>query len=311
MKPANVLVTGGTGGIGRAIAEALAARGAAVTITGRDPAKGLSLVDFWNRQGWDVRFFQADLGSQAGTLALAKEVLCTDRPLDVLVNNVGGVWPNQQFTPDGLEKTLAVNHVHPFLLSEALFPLLAAARGKVIHMNTGYHFLVRVRKIDWEQKRFDSGMNVYGRSKLISILCGLYLGELWARHRISIQFADPGMAWTPLTSRMGKEYFPWYGRFLVPAIHQVQKALPLAWSAAPAVSLAQDQDDRRWGVYAFPPQFRLRLTPAWGEKIRGRYFLGLTLGRWLTPEARDFIRSNRKGGAHGAECSDDDFPELS
>ncbi|NNM54407.1 MAG: hypothetical protein HKM05_06765, partial [Spirochaetales bacterium] len=226
-----------------------------------------------------------------GTVALAQTYTRLRLPLDVLINNVGGVWPDRQLTPEGLEKTLAINHVHPFLLSACLFPLLKASRGKVIHQSTGYHELVILTKKDWEQERFDAGMNVYGRSKKISLLAGLYQACLWQREGVGLQFADPGMAWTPLTRQMGKAYFPWYGQFLVPSIHALQKRIPLAWAAAPAVKLAIHPEDRRPGVYAFPPGIRLLLRPSKTGWLRGRLFLAMTRERWFAPESRDALKA--------------------
>ena len=291
MPPLHILLTGGTGGIGEGIARGLAQAGARLIVTGRNQERGEKFAFDLCQLGGTVSFLPADLSDQRGTVALAQAYTRLRLPLDVLINNVGGVWPERQLTPEGLEKTLAINHVHPFLLSACLFPLLKASRGKVVHQSTGYHELVTLTKQDWEQKRFDAGMNVYGRSKKISLLAGLYQAWLWQREGVGLQFADPGMAWTPLTSQMGREYFPWYGRFLVPSIHALQKKIPLAWAAGPAVQLALHPEDQRPGVYAFPPGFRLRLKPSKTGRLRGRLFLAMTRERWFTAESRDALKA--------------------
>lgn len=300
-----VLVTGATAGIGRAIAESLAARRASVIVTGRDLERGECFATEARRRGWDIRFMQADFSDQAGTLAFAARIRAQNLPVDVLVNNVGGVWPNRRLSRDGQELTLAVNHIHPFILSEALFPLLASRRGKIIHLTTGYHLMVRVRKADWNQQRWDSGMNVYGRSKLVSVLAGWSLCERWAAEGVVVQFADPGMAWTPLTSAMGRECFPWYGRFLVPGIRRVQRLIPLEWAARPAVSLALDAADRRPGLYAIPGGLRFPMHPTPGTRRLGRFFLGLTLDRWLAPETRQQLD---QWSAHGRLIAPEPHP---
>ena len=287
MKPGLVLVTGATSGIGRAIAETLASRRVRVIVTGRNRCRGEAFEATGRDRGWDIHFIQGDFSDQAGTLDFARRLRAIDPDLDVLINNVGGVWPDRGFTPDGLERTLAVNHVHPFVLSEALFPLLARRRGKIIHLNTGYHLMVRVKKADWNQQRWDSGMNVYGRSKLVSVLAGWSLCERWADEGVVVQFADPGMAWTPLTSTMGREFFPPYGRFLIPAIQAIQKRMPLEWSAWPAASLALDERDRRPGLYAIPGGLRLPMHLSPGERYLGRFFspeTRRTLSEWSNHE---------------------------
>jgi retinol dehydrogenase 14 len=118
----SVLVTGGTGGIGKATATGLAALGARVGITGRDPAHteaaaaGIRAAP--GRPAVDG--FAADLSVQAGVRHLAAQVLDTYPRLDVLVNNAGGFWAHRHVTADGLERTFALNHLAPFLLTSLL-----------------------------------------------------------------------------------------------------------------------------------------------------------------------------------------------
>lgn len=281
-----IAVTGGTGGIGRRIVELLAARGARVWAVGRNRSKGEALEREWQSQNLDIRYIPGDMGDQPGTLELARRLLEVPEPLDVLINNVGGVWSRREWTPDGVEKILAVNHVHPFILSEALFSKLQASWGKVIHMSTGYRKLVTLRPVDWEQKRWDSGMNVYGRSKEISILAGLALCRRWAEAGVVVQFADPFMAWTPLTAAMGSGSFPWYGRFLLPGIRAVQKRIPLDWAAGPALALALDTRDRRPGVYAFPGGLRWAVRLGARRQRLGQALLKKTMTEWVTGETR-------------------------
>lgn len=290
-----VLVTGGTSGIGAAIGEAFASRGAEVTAVGRDPDRGERWAREVRRRGGEARFLAGDLGDQKRVLALAETVKLRGGPLGLLVNNAGGVWERRETTPDGLERTLALNHVHPFLLTACLFPLLRASRGRVIFTSTGYHGLVSLGARDWSQQRFDSGMNVYGRAKRISLLVGRAAAPACAREGVLLQFADPGMAWTSLTSRMGPGYFPWYGRFLVPSIHAVQKRIPLAWTAAPYLALTRGAGDPRPGAYAWPGGPVTCPRPGKGDPVRGRWLWSLTLDRWLGSEARRAVSASPLG----------------
>ena len=92
-----VLVTGGTGGIGRATAAGLAALGARVGITGRDNARTQAAAAQIARQAGSltVDAFAADMSSQAEVRSLAAAVLTAYPRLDVLVNNVGGLLGHQ------------------------------------------------------------------------------------------------------------------------------------------------------------------------------------------------------------------------
>src|SRR3954451_7671245 len=122
-----VLLTGGTGGIGKATAIGLATLGARVGITGRDRVRAeAAAADIRAASGnLAVDVFTADLSSQAEVRRLAGEVLDTYPRLDVLVNNVGGFWAHRHVTVDGLEHTFALNHLAPFLLTHLLLDRLA------------------------------------------------------------------------------------------------------------------------------------------------------------------------------------------
>ena len=108
-----VLVTGGTGGIGKATAIGLAALGARVGITGRDQARTeAAAAGIGAAPGSPaVDAFAADMSVQAGVRRLAARVADSYPRLDVLVNNVGGFWAHRHVTADGLERTFALNHL--------------------------------------------------------------------------------------------------------------------------------------------------------------------------------------------------------
>ena len=122
-----VLITGGTGGIGRATAIGLAVLGARVAITGRDLGRARTVAAEIRSASGNalVDAFAADLSSQAEVRRLAAEVLERYPRLDVLVNNVGGFWATRHETVDGLERTFAVNHLAAFLLAVSSLPAIA------------------------------------------------------------------------------------------------------------------------------------------------------------------------------------------
>src|SRR5437764_1924104 len=135
------LITGGTGGIGKATAIGLAGLGAQVGITGRDlPHAERAAADIRTTSGNPaVDAFAADMSSQAEVRRLASAILGAYPRLDVLVNNVGGFWAHRHTTADGLEHTFAVNYLAPFLLTLLLLDRLkASAPARVVTVSSTY-----------------------------------------------------------------------------------------------------------------------------------------------------------------------------
>jgi retinol dehydrogenase 14 len=133
-----VLVTGGTGGIGKATALGLATMGAHLAITGRDARRTEDAArEIRAAGGGQVDVFVADLSAQSEVRRLADEVLQRLCRIDVLVDNVGGFWNTRHATADGLERTFAVNHLAPFLLTNLLLDrLLHSAPARVVTVSS-------------------------------------------------------------------------------------------------------------------------------------------------------------------------------
>jgi 3-oxoacyl-[acyl-carrier protein] reductase len=136
----HALVTGSTSGIGRAIAQALAAEGAHVVVSGRDPGRGAEAVDAIRAAGGTADFVAADLGvSGAAARALAAESTAVlGGRIDILVNNAG-VYPSgptADLADDAVDALLHVNVRAPHALVSAVAPAMAAA-GEGVIINIG------------------------------------------------------------------------------------------------------------------------------------------------------------------------------
>ena len=166
-----VLVTGGTGGIGRATALGLSRLGARVGITGRDDARTRrAAAEVERASGNPVDAFPADMSSQAEVRRLAAAVLDTYPRLDVLVNNVGGFWATRRTTADGLEHTFAVNHLAGFLLTNLLLDRLrASAPSRVVTVSSGAQRMGVLDFDDLQGERNWSGQRAYNQSKLANV----------------------------------------------------------------------------------------------------------------------------------------------
>ena len=175
-----VLVTGATSGIGQVAARELAARGAHVIVHGRERERAERTRRMISERVPDasVDLVLADLASQAEVRRLAAEVRQRVPRLHVLVNNAGATFGRRIETVDGLERTFALNHLAPFLLTTLLLDVLEHnAPARVVTVASGAHQRAALDFEDLQNRRRYSGFRVYGQSKL----CNLYFTYELAR----------------------------------------------------------------------------------------------------------------------------------
>jgi retinol dehydrogenase 14 len=195
----SVLVTGGTGGIGKATAIGLAVLGARVGITGRDQARTEAAAASIRAAAGSpaVDAFAADMSIQAGVRRLAAQVADTYPRLDVLVNNVGGFWAHRHVTADGLERTFALNHLAPFLLTNLLLArLTASAPARILTVSSGAHARGRIDFGDLQGERNYSGQRAYSQSKLANVMFTYELARRLDGTGVTATVLHPGVVRT-------------------------------------------------------------------------------------------------------------------
>ena len=198
-----VLITGGTGGIGKAAAVGLASMGARVGITGRDKDRAeraaLEIGAASGSPGVDV--FVAELSSQAEVRRMADEVLAAYPRLDVLVNNVGGFWDRRHMTADGLEHTFALNHLAPFLLTNLLLDrLIASAPARVVTVASGAQSMGKIDFNDLMGEHDYSGQRAYNQSKLANVMFTYELARSLEATGVTANALHPGMTNTSFSA---------------------------------------------------------------------------------------------------------------
>ena len=229
-----VLVTGGSGGIGRATALGLAAMGARLAITGRDRGRTEDAAgEIRAAGGGPADVFVADLSCQLQVRRLAGEVLQRLSRIDVLVNNAGGYWNTRHVTADGLERTFAVNHLAPFLLTNLLLDRLRhSAPARVVTVSSHVQASGRIDFDDLQGGRSYSGARAYSQSKLASVLFTYELARRLQGTSVTANALHPGVVRT----RFGAEDPSGVQRLLTPFMRPLMKAP--AQGAATSIYLA-------------------------------------------------------------------------
>jgi len=190
-------VTGANAGIGRATARALAGMGAKVLACGRSRARLDEAITSIRADvaDADVVPLVADLSSVSAVRGLAESIQAQSQRLDVLINNAGIGVDRREETVDGFELTFAVNHLAPFVLTNALLPLLeASAPARVITVSSANH--VGAKTLDLEdlqsRKRF-AWQEVYARSKLCNVLFTRELARRLVGTGVTANCLHPGV----------------------------------------------------------------------------------------------------------------------
>jgi retinol dehydrogenase 14 len=193
-----VVVTGGTAGIGKATALGLAGLGAHLAITGRDRQRAETAArEIRAACNGQVDVFVADLSAQSEVRRLADDLLWRMPRIDVLINNAGGYWNTRHVTDDGLERTFALNHLAPFLLTSLLLERLKQSTpARVITVSSNMQALGRIDFNDLQSERSYSGGRAYNQSKLANVLFTYELARRLDATRITANALHPGVTGT-------------------------------------------------------------------------------------------------------------------
>ena len=189
MKDRVVLVTGATSGIGKATALELAKLGYTVVIHGRNREKAQQVCDEIKILTGNDRIepMVADLFLLGEVKTMTEAFITKYNRLDVLINNAGGIMGTErETTPDGFEKTMAVNLLAPFLLTKLLLGLLKQSDdGRIINVSSNSHQLNA--KPDFDDLQLEKGytpLRAYGNAKLFLI---------WVSQHLAVQLKEQGI----------------------------------------------------------------------------------------------------------------------
>jgi NAD(P)-dependent dehydrogenase (short-subunit alcohol dehydrogenase family) len=206
MQGKTCVLTGGTSGIGRETAVALAGLGARLALVCRDRERGEGTVEeiAARTRNRDVVLHLADLSSQRDIRRVAGELLATHPQIHVLVNNAGVVNLRRTLTADGIEAVFATNHLAPFQLTLLLLDRLrASAPARIVTVASEAHRWGRLDLDDLGNARRYRAMQVYGQSKLANILFTYELARRLAGTGVTANCLHPGAVATRLGHNNG------------------------------------------------------------------------------------------------------------
>jgi NAD(P)-dependent dehydrogenase (short-subunit alcohol dehydrogenase family) len=191
----SALVTGGTSGIGRATAVALAGLGARVALSGRDEKRGNQVVSEIAAAGGQAEFLAADLADEAAVRSLARRATERLGHLDVLVNNAGifPFGPTERTTEAEFDAVFALNVRAPYFLVAELAPEMA---------KRGHGAIVNVTTMVAEFGA--AGMGLYGASKAALVLLTKSWAAEYGPQGVRVNAVSPGPTRTEGTAPMGE-----------------------------------------------------------------------------------------------------------
>jgi retinol dehydrogenase 13 len=268
-----ILVTGANSGLGKATALALARDGIRLGMLARNRTRGEAARDeiigaTGNR---DVHLFIADLGNQQEVRNAAAEIIERFDRLNVLVNNAGTAYSSRRTSPEGIERSFAVNHLGPFLLTALLLDLIkTSAPARIVNVGTRMNTAMDFDDLDWTRRRYRM-MQAYGQSKLGNLHFTFELARRLEGTGVTVNCVFPGIFRSNLGGTDGAQGVFWKAVDLllgwaIPTPEQAAKRVLYAATSpeldgvtgrylgdrapikAPAQALDPDANQRLWEI---------------------------------------------------------------
>lgn len=219
MKGKLCMITGANSGIGKATAIGLAKMGATIVMVCRNKERGEEALNDIRRKSNNesIYLMLADLSSQKAIYQFVKDFKEKFQHLHVLINNAGVNLSKYLLTEDGIETTLAVNYLAPFLLCNLLFDSLKAGKtARIVNVASS----VQGKSIDFDnlngQKDYHQ-LKAYAMSKLAVIIFTYEFARRFDGNGVTINCLHPGYVRTNMIRnfrKFVKYFFPFISLFV-------------------------------------------------------------------------------------------------
>ena len=195
----NVLITGATSGVGKALAVKIAARKAKLILLCRDENKANAARNeiIRNTGNEDIHIILGDLSSMKSVRTAAENVLKSFPGLYLLINNAATSVQKRELSADGYELTFATNYLGPFLLTNLLLDLIKnSAPSRIINVASEAH-----EKIDFDNmmsEKNHNGFRAYKYSKMANIMFTYELARRLENTGVTVNAVHPGVVRTSI-----------------------------------------------------------------------------------------------------------------
>ncbi len=224
MKGKICLITGADGGIGRATTRGLAQKGATIVMAciNLDDAKPVCEEIKRESGNENIEMMQVDLASLNSIRSFVQHFANTFKELHVLINNAGVYCAKREETEDGFEKTIGINYLGPFLLTNLLLPTLKQTQGsRVINVSSKAYFQGKCTLQDFHFKKRYQGFKAYSASKLAIVLFTLELATRLQGTGVTVNTLHPGHVATDIWNMWPGT---WYQALLFTIIRRFAKS---------------------------------------------------------------------------------------
>ncbi len=196
MAATTALITGGTSGIGRTVADKLAALGVHVVVVARNVKRGETTIAEIRAAGGQADFISSDLRDASSAREVARRAVdLGNGQIDILINNAGiyPFGPTHEASEESFDEVFALNVKAPYFLVAELAPLMAKrGKGAIVNVST--------MVADYGA----AGMSLYGASKAaINLLTKVWAAE-YGRSGVRVNTVSPGPTRTEGTGAMGE-----------------------------------------------------------------------------------------------------------
>jgi len=214
MNPKTCVITGATSGIGKSVAFGMANLGYQLVVIGRNQQRGEDLKAELKASHPDCAFayYLAEMSNIAQVKAVSNKILEDFPVIDVLINNAGGVFSDFELTPDGVERTLATNHLGYFVSTLSLLPGLRRSEdARILITSSATHYKASLDFGSFHQKKNYYIMRAYGQSKLANVMFTYTLNKRLEGIPIKANVLHPGVVKTPIGQKSKRAFhrFAW------------------------------------------------------------------------------------------------------